>query len=376
MSRRVLVTGAGGFVGRHIACELSAQGYRVRATDKHIGSAPHGDRVERYAHDLATVDLDILLDGVSDIVHAAGLFDLSASRRALFDTNVGLTEHMARAAAERRMRFVHISSVTVYGRPRRQPASEDTPHRPGSAYEESKSKAERVVHRLMKERSLAATVLRPSGVYGPWGRYGLGVIAAAYALSRSEGRVAGIPAYRDGPRMTHVHVGDVASAVACVLEHPEALGRVFNVADDQPVAWGDLLHAIEEAVGIPPRKRQRLSMLRARMTAYTWRLLPESRRDRINRSLARRWDALVNHEALDPMLRPRLDRHAYDYWLSDHIYSSEALKGLGWRPRHPNAIAGIRETIAWYIENRWLPRPHPAALLDIEKISAGPLVME
>lgn len=354
-ARHVLVDGAGGFVGRHVALELSGRGHAVRATDLPGTPIPEAPGIERRFHDLATASLDDLLDGVTHIVHVAGLFDLSASRERLFRVNVGLTERVARAALARDIRLVHISSVTVYGRPRRAPVHEGAAHRPANAYEQSKREGERVVARLAKERGLRAAILRPSGIYGPWSRYGLAVIASAYSLALSSGKLDGIPRYRGGPSMTHVHVEDVASAVACVLDDDRADGHAFNVADDTPVPWGDLLEAVENAVGIPPRERVAISKWRARWTARAWQFLPESRRDRINRSLERKWQALVERERLVPMLSPRLDRHAYDYWLSDHVYSNDALKALGWRPRHPDAKTGIQSTIAWYIDNRWLP---------------------
>lgn len=355
-SRRVLVTGAGGFVGRHIVEELHRKGYAIRATDRPGTPIPKIAEVEQRFCDLSAAPLDELLEGMSDVVHVAGLFDLAAPRDRLFAVNVDLTERIARAAASLDSRFIHISSVTVYGRPRVTNIREDYRKKPGSPYEQSKQAGERVVFSLAKERGLRATVLRPSGIYGPWGRYGLAVIASAYALALSRGKVDGVPPYRGGPSMTHVHVEDVASAVACVLASDEAIGRAFNVADDTPAPWGDLLGTIEAAVGIPPRERVAVSKFRARWIARGWRLLPESRRAFINGSLERRWAALVEREGLLPMLNPRLDRHAYDYWLADHVYSNEALKSIGWAPRYPDAQSGILGTIGWYIENRWLPR--------------------
>lgn len=264
---------------------------------------------------------------------------------------------MASAAASRDIRFVHISSVTVYGRPKVTPVHESAPHRPGSAYEESKREGERVIERLARERGLRATILRPSGIYGPWGRYGLAVIASTYALALATGKLDTVPAYRGGPKMTHVHVEDVAEAVACVLERDEAIGRAYNVADDTPVAWGNLLEVIERAVGIPPRERAEISKWRAKWMAHAFRLWPASKRERLNYALERKWQRLVEEKGLVPMLTPRLDRHAYDYWLADHVYANTALKNLGFRLRYPDSRKGVADTIAWYIDRRWLPAP-------------------
>ena len=353
----MLVDGAGGFVGRHVVEELATRGFVVRATDREGSAIPEIPGVERDFRDLSTAPLDDLLEGVTDLVHVAGLFDLAASRNALFAANRDLTERIALAAAARDIRLVHISSATVYGRPKVTPVPEDAPHRPASAYEQSKLEGERVIARLARERGLRATILRPSGIYGPWGRYGLAVIASAYALSLANGRLDAIPAYRGGTTMTHVHVEDVAAAVACVLEKDEAIGRAYNVADDTDVPWGDLLEVIEREVGIPARERVRISKWRAKWTAHAFRLWPESKRERLNRSLERKWQRLVEERGLVPMLSPRLDRHAYDYWIADHVYANSALKSLGFRLRHPDSRRGIAETIAWYVDRRWLPTP-------------------
>ena len=83
--------------------------------------------------------------------------------------------------------------------------------------------------------------------------------------------------------------------------------------------------------------------------------MPAARRDRVNRSFARRWNDLCVSLDLEPALTPRFDRFAYDYWLSDHVYDNTALARTGFELRHPDSRSGLQDTLSWYARNRWLP---------------------
>lgn len=361
MSARVLVDGAGGFVGRHVVDELRRRGHLVRATDRPGVPLPFGEDVERYEVDLLTDDLEPLLDGVDRIVHVAGLFDLAAPLGRLFNVNVHAARRVVDAAAHAGVeRLVHVSSVTVYGRPRRVPAAEDAPHRPGNDYERSKAAGEIAVREVAEDGGVPLVVVRPSGVYGPGGRYGLAMLFATYALAAARGQMspgssAGLVAFRGGPRMTHVHVADVAGAIGHLLTADGVVGRAFNVADKTPMPWGDLMAFLEEAFGVDAGPPKPLSRARAKFIAHAWRWLPEARRSKLTRSLERRWHELVEADGLTPALTPRLDRHAYDYWLGEHVYDVSALEGTGYRLRYPNLRAGLTETLGWYRDQGWLP---------------------
>lgn len=361
MSARVLVDGAGGFVGRHVVHELQRLGHRVRATDRPGVPLSFGDDVERVEADLLTDDLDPLLVGVDRVVHVAGLFDLSAPLGRLFNVNVHAARRIVDAAAHAGVRrLVHVSSVTVYGRPRRPPAREDAKHRPGNDYERSKAAGEVAVREVAEDRGVPLVIVRPSGVYGPGGRYGLAMLFATYALAAERGGSGSLVAFRGGPRMTHVHVADVAGAIGHLLDAPDVTGRAFNVADKTPMPWGDLMALLEEAFEVDAGPPKPLTPTRAKLIAHAWRWLPEGRRAKLTRSLERRWRALVEARDLAPALAPRLDRHAYDYWLGEHIYDVGALEGTGYRLRYPNLRIGLKETLAWYREHRWLPGLIPA----------------
>lgn len=362
MSGTALVTGAAGFVGRHVVEALRTGGYRVRATDRAEAPIEALDGVNVTPCDLTRDPLSPLVRGVDVVVHVAGLFDLGAPAARLRAVNVDAAARVARAAAHAGVkRFVHVSSVTVYGRPRVVPADESASFRPGNPYERSKADGERRVVRILEDAGVPWVVVRPSGIYGPGGTYGLAVLMAAYALAGATGRPGGLMPFRGGPRMTHVHVADVAGAIAHLVDTRDVTGRAYNVADDTPMPWGDLLAWMEAQLQVrlgPPRA---LSLRRARWMARMWRWMPEVRRRRINATLARRWAVMVRERALVPVLEPRLDRHAYDYWLGEHVYDHSALARTGYTLRYPSLQDGLAETLAWYRAQRWLPAPAESA---------------
>jgi UDP-glucose 4-epimerase len=350
MTRRALVDGAGGFLGRHVVRALRERGFWVRATD--LAAPDDGD--ERVACDLAVDPLDPLFAGITHAVHVAGLFDLAASPSELRRANVDAAVRVAEAAARARVeRFVHVSSTTVYGRPRR-PASESAPIRPQGAYERSKAAGEDAVRAV----ALPLAVVRPAGIYGPHGRYGLAALAPAVALAAA-GSIRH-RSLRPTASMTHVHVEDAASACALALEHPEAVGRTFNAADATPLAWSDALAEMERFYHLAEVAPLRVAPWRATAMQWAGRLAP-SRVARASAALAKKWDALVQEQGLAPALRPRIDLAAYDYWKGDHVFGSAALRALGWQPRWTDPRAGLRATLEWYVRERWLPTPRRPA---------------
>jgi nucleoside-diphosphate-sugar epimerase len=350
----VLVDGAAGFLGRHVVQAVREAGHAVRATDRPGTDLPRLDGVENVHCDLARDGLGRLFAGVKKAVHVAGLFDLGASRKALHAANVEVAERVARAALEHHVtRYIHVSSVTVYGRPSVAPCPENAPRRPWSLYEQTKAEGEKRVEKLAK-KGLPMVIVRPSGIYGPHSRNGLAIMLAQYSMAKATGRTEGLKAFRIASRMTHVHVEDVAHAIAHLLDAPGVEGRIFNVADTTPLSWGELTEAVEKMFGLDLGPEVPLSPVRVRMMRNLFRYVSPVR-DKINGKLLQRWKELSQKESLVPALEPKIEAHAYDYWLADHVYDTHALRQSGYVFRHPDPVVGLKETLDWYVKERWLP---------------------
>jgi len=340
-----LITGAGGFLGGHLRRVFSEAGHGVRAAD---------------LPGVAEVDLDITDDasvaaamqGASAVVHAAGVFDLTAPEELLFRVNAEGARRTAEAAADAGCkRFVLISSTSVYGRGADR-ASEHTPKAPEHAYARSKWEGERLVAEVAGRRGMPLVVLRPTLLYGPGGKYGLAPWAAIFALRRI--REAGALPIADGGPLGHmVHAEDVARAALHV--HDEGVEGVFNVTDDSPLPSGELVRLVADTIGAKVsdsplpwgamRLFRRGKPLLAKLFASQ------------NAKLQHLWAKVVSERALVPALSPRVDIDWVDFLSADHTYDSAALKATGFACAHPDARAGLPETIAWYREQRWLPAP-------------------
>ncbi|MSP60882.1 MAG: NAD(P)-dependent oxidoreductase [Myxococcales bacterium] len=351
--RRVLITGAGGFLGGHLVRAALAQGLRVRASDvaaPALQSAAGQGAETRVADLLQRTALGPLFDGVDAVIHAAGSVGAALSPTDLRAANVTATEQVVEAALEARVgAFVHVSSVGVYGLPAHTPIAEDGPKRPQTPYAASLWEGERAVMRAWRERGLPVRVLRKSLCYGPGGRSGIAALVAGVALARSQG-LREAPLVDGAPRMHHVHVADVARAALLLLGRDDTVGRAFNCADQAPLSWSDLAARLCEAMGFERRRVPAPPSL-LRLLG----VLPDRLRRRWNEHLSRLWATRCAEQDLLPMLQPRIDRDLLGYLAGDHAYDTTALAALGFRPHHPRLTDELPDLLRWYRAQRWLP---------------------
>jgi nucleoside-diphosphate-sugar epimerase len=253
-------------------------------------------------------------------------------------------------------RFVHVSTVSVYGRPRNLPCGEGELKAPRTPFERARWRAEQAAW-LAFRRGAPLTVLRPALVYGPTLRRGPVRALALVALFNAGKRR--IPIIRRGPVTHLVHIEDVAGAALHLAEHHddrEVVGRAFNVADDAPLPLAEHVAAALEALGHTPG---RVIPYSPRFTAFLlWlvRHIPDRiLLEPLNRSLAAGWRRLAERFDASPALAPRIDREVLHWMSADHYYDTRRLKALGWRPRYPVSVDALPQTIRGLLANRLLP---------------------
>jgi nucleoside-diphosphate-sugar epimerase len=236
------VTGASGFVGRHVVAALADQGHRVRCLSRGAGEDSPAEGMAWIRADLAEVSSyrDSLCDA-DVVIHLAGLL---AARRAedYFRTNVGGTEALLRACRESGTgaRFVHVSTIAAMG-PRHDGGllRESDPCRPQSQYGASKLEAERVV--LRHGAALQFVILRPAFIHGP-------------GDTRGPEHLKALLQPRDGQWRTTVrslsfcHVADVVRCVLRAAAPGAPAGGPYLVAEPRVYDWPGIQRALSRAL--------------------------------------------------------------------------------------------------------------------------------
>lgn len=344
---RLLVTGATGFAGHHMVMAAVRGGHRVCATDvssRHYGALFEALGVEFRRSDLTRREgLEDLLADVDAVVHVAGIHDYSTPDSVIFAVNVEAVRNLCEAALARGVpRFVHVSSVGVYGfgwrggRPVGEEAEKLTP--PRNNYNVSKWRGEQVVRRLEREHGLRPTILRPAALYGPRSEYGLYTVFRRVCESGRRIPIAG-----RGDRIeAFLHVDDLCRAALFALENEATVGEAYNVADHSRITTVEFFRLVSrELFGREkPLLHVPLRLLLLAADASQW--------------LARRTGR-----------RPVLERGTLEYLSTDRCWDVGKLEAAGFKLAHPSAEAGLRDTLRWYVENGWLsPRREHAPRVE------------
>jgi nucleoside-diphosphate-sugar epimerase len=252
--RKVLVTGANGFVGTALCLALTGRNIPLRRALRRAGSA-HAGGEDVVVGDLGPgTDWSAALDGVDAVVHLAArahvMRDAAADPLALYrHINVAGTARLARAAVEAGVRrLVFLSSIKVNGEQTAdKPYTESDSPRPQDEYGRSKWEAEQALHANAAGSALQTVVLRPPLLYGP------GVKGNFLNLMRAIDRGMPLPLGSIRNRRSLLYVSNLADAIILCLEHPAAAGNTYVVADDDGVSTPDLIRAIAAALGRPAR---------------------------------------------------------------------------------------------------------------------------
>lgn len=243
----VLITGAGGFIGGRIAEVLYCSGYRnIRAGVRRWSSAA---RVGRLPIEIALCDvtnrshLQACLKDVSAVVHCA-----VGSR----EVTVGGTKNLLEAAlANGVRRFVHLSTIDVYGDRSGEMDETCGYHYTGSPYGDSKIEAEKLCWRF-HGLGLPVSILRPTIVYGPFSA--VWTVDVAERLLNT-GRLPLAKGYCQGT-CNLLYIDDLVAAVLLALHKDEAVGEAYNVNGSERPTWHDYFLSLNRAMGLPEPAEQ------------------------------------------------------------------------------------------------------------------------
>lgn len=262
--KKVLVTGAGGFIASHLVERLVSEGADVRAFVRYNSRNDVGmlklissdvfSQIEIIHGDLRDVEaVRGAVQGVDTIFHLGALIAIPYSYvhpREVFDVNVMGTLNVLMAARDSGVRrVVHTSTSEVYGTAQYVPIDEAHPLQGQSPYSASKIGADKIAESFYRSFEVPVVTLRPFNTYGP--RQSTRAVIPTIitqALTRDEVKLGSLEPSRD---FTFVH--DTASGFLKVAEAENVLGEEVNLGNDNTIRIGDLAEKIFGIIGRHPK---------------------------------------------------------------------------------------------------------------------------
>lgn len=248
----VLVTGANGFVGRHVAPVLTSEGWSVRRAVRSRQGMDDEVVIDTIGPE---TDWHTALDGVDAVVHLAARVHHKHEEHAVQlyrNVNIAGTLHLARSAATAGVRdFIFVSTVLVHGRSSegRAPFSEDDILTPRGLYGISKAAAEAGLRTLARDNDMKISVIRPPLVYGAGAKGNFALLTRAVSL----GLPLPFAAIRN--HRAFLAVQNLASFIQRRLDHPDRASNfeVFLVADREQVSTPEFIERLAHASCRNPR---------------------------------------------------------------------------------------------------------------------------
>ena len=262
--KKVLVTGAGGFIASHLVERLVSEGAQVRAFTRYNSRNDVGmlrlippevfSELEIVHGDLRDVEaVRGAVRGVDTVFHLGALIAIPYSYvhpREVIETNVMGTVNVLMAARDFGVRrVIHTSTSEVYGTARYTPIDEAHPLQGQSPYSASKIGADKIAESFYRSFEVPVVTLRPFNTYGP--RQSTRAVIPTIitqALTRDEVKLGSLDPYRD---FTFVH--DTANGFLCVAEAGNVLGQEINLGNDNTIRIGDLAEKIFGIIGKTPK---------------------------------------------------------------------------------------------------------------------------
>lgn len=313
-AKKILVTGAGGFIGSHLTEKLVSSGYSVKAFVHYNSMNSWGwlDHAQGKAG-LKVVsgdirDNDILrsaMSGAETVFHLAALIGIPYSYHspeAYVETNISGTLNILQAARDTGVKKVILTSTSeIYGTARSPAIDETHPIDPQSPYAATKAAADLLAKSFYRSFDLPVTIVRPFNTYGPRqsARAIIPTIITQILNGKKKIKLGSLTPTRD---LTYVE--DTVEGFIRAAEAPRSAGEIINIGSNTEISIRDLARLIAGLLG-----------------------------------------QAIKIESEDKRRRP--EKSEVERLLADN---SKARRILGWSPKH-NLEQGLKKTISWFREN-------------------------
>ena len=330
MVKKVLLTGATGFLGSHLAESLITSGYAVRALvrNPHTSSLNQQANLEIAIGDICQPNtLTKAVIGIDYVIHCAGA--VKAYHSDLFyQVNTQGTRYLLEAvlkASHPIKRFVHLSSLAAAG-----PHVGDEPQRlidqsiPVSHYGRSKLEAEKIIYQQYVQK-MPITIIRPPAIYGPGDQECLAFFKLVQwhlwpsFLSKNK-------------RVSLIYVQDAADAILCAMQNDQNSGNSYFIDDGHKYLIHDLIEVLKQTMQV-----KRVFNVRIPLLLLSW-----------ISSISEKYAKAVKKPTM--ISKDKLSELMQQDWTCN---SQLANQQLGW---HANTDwkAGVLKTLTWYQQAGWI----------------------
>lgn len=331
MKQKVLITGASGFVGKHLVREAHKKGYTVHAAVRPSSQVKLIENfVEEYKYldyeDVSALQNLLTSEQYTYIIHAAAM-TTAKSEEVMHKVNVEYTLNLIEAAFYEGSvleRFVYVSSLAAIGPVSLEESAihENNALRPITMYGRSKQKSEEEIHRRFSEKPI--TILRPTAVYGP---YEEDIFILFQTMTKGLDPYIG----KKEQILSFVYVIDLVTALLSACRQEEQRLKVYNISDGNAYSR----YAMADIYKMFFDKK----LFRVHMPTF------------LVKQVAVIMQALYRNSQKTPVLYPeRIRELTAQNWACD---ISLAKKELGFEPKY-DLERGLTETLKWYKENNWL----------------------
>lgn len=314
MSKKVLVTGAAGFIGSFLCDSLIEMGYDIKAFIRYnsrnfwgwLENSPYKDKMEIFSGDIRNYDsVKYAMKGVDMVFHLAALIGIPYSyysSDSYVDTNIKGTLNILEAARDEGIKkIVHTSTSEVYGTARFVPITEEHPVNPQSPYAATKAGADFIAMSFYRSFDLPVATVRPFNTYGP--RQSARAVIPTIITQILNGKRIKLGTTSSTRDLTYVK--DTVQGFIKAGESENAIGEVINLGNNSDISVKDLAILI-----------------------------------------SRLMDTEIEID-IDPS-RVRPERSEVEKLRAD---TEKARKILGWAPNY-SLEQGLKETIEWFMPNK------------------------
>lgn len=324
---KIAITGAGGFVGSHLAQQLINSGHKVSCLVRQTSNLKWLERLEYKKIFGNITQKETLSDFVTDqdvIIHSAGLTKARTEEEYLY-SNGKSTEFLLESILKNNpqlKRFILMSSQAAAGpSPAGSALKGSETNYPITPYGRSKAKAEEITIKFSNE--LPVTIIRPPAVYGPREK---DIYTYFKLINKGVQPVMG---YEN--KVSIVYIKNLVYGIELAMNHENAVNQTYYITDDGEYTWTDLARLIAKALNKNPLQ----------LKIPSWIIWLVATTNSIYSDIFKK-AVLLNKDKILEMQQP--------YWL---VSNQKAKLELNYTPLL-STEEGIKNTAEWYVEHGWI----------------------